>query len=74
MNNPIHLLTFVAALGSGLVAGIFFAFSNFVGRGREKQNAAELASAVRYPQTFRAMEVSRGRGERTKFGSAGGGT
>src|SRR5207247_3508326 len=32
MNNPIYLLTFVAALGSGLVAGIFFAFSNFVMR------------------------------------------
>lgn len=30
MTNPIYLLTFVAALGSGLVAGIFFAFSNFV--------------------------------------------
>jgi uncharacterized membrane protein len=30
MNNAIYLLTFVAALGSGLVAGIFFAFSNFV--------------------------------------------
>ena len=30
MNNPIYLLTFVAALGSGLVAGVFFAFSNFV--------------------------------------------
>ena len=30
MNNPIYLLTFVVALGSGLVAGIFFAFSNFV--------------------------------------------
>jgi hypothetical protein len=29
MNNPIHLLTFVAAIGAGLVAGIFFAFSNF---------------------------------------------
>src|SRR6476620_3456710 len=28
--NPIHLLTFIAALGSGLVPGIFFAFSNFV--------------------------------------------
>jgi uncharacterized membrane protein len=32
MNNPIYLLTFVAALGSSLVAGIFFAFSNFVMR------------------------------------------
>jgi uncharacterized membrane protein len=30
MNNPIYLLTFVVALGSGLVGGIFFAFSNFV--------------------------------------------
>ena len=30
MNSPIYLLTFVAALGSGLVAGTFFAFSNFV--------------------------------------------
>ena len=30
MNNPIYLLTFVAALGSGLVAGILFAFSNFI--------------------------------------------
>jgi uncharacterized protein (TIGR02246 family) len=30
MSNPICLVTFVAALGSGLVAGIFFAFSNFV--------------------------------------------
>jgi uncharacterized membrane protein/ketosteroid isomerase-like protein len=30
MNNPIYLLTFVAALGSSLVGGIFFAFSNFV--------------------------------------------
>jgi uncharacterized membrane protein/ketosteroid isomerase-like protein len=30
MNNPIYLLTFVAAFGSSLVAGIFFAFSNFV--------------------------------------------
>jgi len=30
MYNPIYVLTFVAALGSGFVAGIFFAFSNFV--------------------------------------------
>jgi uncharacterized protein (TIGR02246 family) len=30
INNPIYLLTFVAALGSGLVAGIFFTFSSFV--------------------------------------------
>jgi uncharacterized membrane protein/ketosteroid isomerase-like protein len=32
MNDPIYLLTFVAALGSGLVAGIFFAFSIFIMR------------------------------------------
>src|SRR6266550_3898492 len=30
MNNPIYLLTVVAALGSGLVGGIFFAFSSFI--------------------------------------------
>ena len=30
MNNPISILTLVAALGSGLVAGIFFAFSGFI--------------------------------------------
>lgn len=30
MTNPLSILTFVSALGSGLVAGIFFAFSNFV--------------------------------------------
>jgi uncharacterized membrane protein len=32
MKNPIFLLTFVSALGSGLVAGIFFAFSTFIMR------------------------------------------
>jgi uncharacterized protein (TIGR02246 family) len=30
MKNPSFVLAFVSALGSGLVAGIFFAFSNFV--------------------------------------------
>jgi uncharacterized protein (TIGR02246 family) len=30
MKDPISALTFVAALGCGLVAGIFFAFSNFI--------------------------------------------
>ena len=30
MNNPIYLLTLVAALGSGLAGGIFFAFSSFI--------------------------------------------
>jgi uncharacterized membrane protein/ketosteroid isomerase-like protein len=32
MKDPISVLTLVAALGCGLVAGIFFAFSNFVMR------------------------------------------
>jgi uncharacterized membrane protein len=32
MKDPISVLTFVTALGCGLVAGIFFAFSNFVMR------------------------------------------
>jgi uncharacterized protein YndB with AHSA1/START domain len=39
-----------------------------------EQNAVDLASAVRYPRTFRASESDRGRGERTKSGSACGGT
>jgi len=30
MSNPVCILTFASALGSGVVAGIFFAFSNFV--------------------------------------------
>jgi uncharacterized membrane protein len=30
MTDPISILTFASALGCGLVAGIFFAFSNFV--------------------------------------------
>ena len=32
MKNPMFLLTFISALGSGLVAGIFFAFSTFIMR------------------------------------------
>jgi len=33
MKDPTFVLTFLAALGCGLVAGIFFAFSSFVMRG-----------------------------------------
>jgi hypothetical protein len=40
MNNPIYL-TLVAALGSGLVAGIFFAHEARAGEG-ERQNAEGL--------------------------------
>jgi len=32
MKGPIFVLTFISALGSGLVAGIFFAFSTFIMR------------------------------------------
>ncbi|HSI62276.1 MAG TPA: anthrone oxygenase family protein [Candidatus Saccharimonadia bacterium] len=30
MNSPLYTSTFIAALGSGLVAGIFYAFSTFI--------------------------------------------
>ena len=46
MNNPIYLLTFVAALGSGLVAGIFFAFSNFVMRALARVPPAQGIAAM----------------------------
>src|SRR5215470_4304469 len=46
MNNPICLLTFVAALGSGLVAGIFFAFSNFVMKALAHVPAAQGIAAM----------------------------
>jgi uncharacterized membrane protein len=32
MNDWISLLTFASALGCGLIAGVFFAFSSFVMR------------------------------------------
>jgi uncharacterized membrane protein len=46
MNNPIYLLTFVAALGSGLVAGIFFAFSNFVMKASARISPAQGISVM----------------------------
>ena len=46
MNNPIYLLTFVAALGSGLVAGIFLAFSNFVMKALARVPPAQGISAM----------------------------
>jgi len=46
MNNPIYLLTFVAALGSGLVAGIFFAFSNFVMKALARVTPAQGIAAM----------------------------
>lgn len=47
MTNLIYLLTFVAALGSGLVAGIFFAFSNFVMKALARVPPAQGISAMR---------------------------
>ncbi len=44
--NPIHLLTFIAALGSGLVAGIFFAFSNFVMKALARVPPAQGVAAM----------------------------
>src|SRR5215831_19362148 len=46
MNNPIYLLTLVAALGSGLVAGIFFAFSNFVMKALARVPPAQGVAAM----------------------------
>jgi uncharacterized protein (TIGR02246 family) len=46
MKNPIFLLTFVSALGSGLVAGIFFAFSTFTIRALARLPAAQGIAAM----------------------------
>jgi uncharacterized protein (TIGR02246 family) len=46
MNNPIYLLTFVAALGSGVVAGIFFAFSNFVMKALSRVSSMQGIAAM----------------------------
>jgi uncharacterized protein (TIGR02246 family) len=46
MNNPVYVLTFVAALGSGLVAGIFFAFSNFVMKALARVPSAQGIAAM----------------------------
>jgi uncharacterized membrane protein len=45
MNNPIYLLL-VAALGSGLVPGIFFAFSNFVTKALARVRSAQGIAAM----------------------------
>ena len=46
MNNPMYLVTLVAALGSGLVAGIFFAFSNFVMKALARVPPAQGVAAM----------------------------
>ena len=47
MNGWISNLTLLATLGTGLVAGIFFAFSNFVMRGLERLPAGQGVAAMR---------------------------
>lgn len=47
MNGWIPTLTLLATLGTGLVAGIFFAFSNFVMKGLERMPAGQGAAAMR---------------------------
>src|SRR5262249_57088888 len=47
MKDPISILTFAAALGCGLVAGIFFAFSTFIMR---------ALGSVTSPQGIAAMQ------------------
>jgi uncharacterized protein (TIGR02246 family) len=56
MNNPIYLLTFVAALGSGLVAGIFFAFSNFVMKALAR---VPLAQGIAVMQSINVVVLNR---------------
>src|SRR5215468_4288685 len=46
MKDLISILTFVAALGCGLVAGIFFAFSNFVTKALARVPPAQGAAAM----------------------------
>jgi uncharacterized membrane protein len=46
MKTPIFLLTFVSALGSALVAGIFFAFSTFIMRALARLSPAQEIAAM----------------------------
>jgi len=46
MKNPIFLLTFLSALGSAVVAGIFFAFSTFIMRALARLSPAQGIAAM----------------------------
>jgi uncharacterized membrane protein len=46
MSGLVFVLTFIAALGSALVGGVFFAFSSFVMQGLGRLPAAEGARAM----------------------------
>src|SRR6201986_1954948 len=41
MNGPLFLLTLLAALGCGVIAGVFFAFSSFVMKGLARVPSAQ---------------------------------
>ena len=46
IDGPIHVLTVTAAVGSGVVAGVFFAFSTFVMRGLGRLPAPQGIAAM----------------------------
>ena len=46
MNGFLGLLTFFAALGCGVVAGVFFAFSAFVMKGLDRLPAPRAVEAM----------------------------
>ena len=46
MNNFTYVLTFASALASGLVGGIFFAFSNFVMKALARVSPAQGVAAM----------------------------
>ena len=46
IEGPIHVLTVAAAVGSGVVAGVFFAFSTFVMRGLGRLPAPQGIAAM----------------------------
>src|SRR5262249_52773058 len=56
MKDPISIVTFVAALGSGLVAGIFFAFSSFIMTALARLPAAQGIAAM---QSINIMVLNR---------------
>lgn len=46
LDGPLAILTLIAALGCGLIAGVFFAFSSFVMRGLGRLPLAQGAAAM----------------------------
>src|SRR5215510_1237676 len=56
MKGPIFVLTFISALGCGLVAGIFFAFSTFIMRALASVSPASGIAAM---QSINVMVLNR---------------